>query len=169
MYNETSNKQPYGLDEKSWYGLWAGSRGSKGEQKMAFQDCICFQMGKAVRKVAKAYREEIAHYGLTHGQFFMLVAVMEEDGLLPSELAEKIAQDRATTTGLLDRLEKDGWIERKMDTHDRRSLRIYLTARGEKHRASIMKLFEETNRKFTSRFTQKEWDQMQSFLSRLES
>ena len=126
-------------------------------------------MGKAVRKVAKAYREEIAHYGLTHGQFFMLVAVMEEDGLLPSELAEKIAQDRATTTGLLDRLEKDGWIERKMDTHDRRSLRIYLTARGEKHRASIMKLFEETNRKFTSRFTQKEWDQMQSFLSRLES
>jgi flagellar biosynthesis chaperone FliJ len=32
-----------------------------------------------------------------------------------------------------------------------------------------MKLFEETNRKFASRFTQKEWEQMQSFLSRLES
>lgn len=136
---------------------------------MAFQDCICFQMGKAVRKVTKAYREEIAHYGLTHGQFFMLVAVMEEDGLLPSELAEKIAQDRATTTGLLDRLEKDGWIERKMDTQDRRSLRIYLTAHGRKHRAPIMKLFEETNRKFINRFTRKEWVQMQAFLNRLES
>lgn len=65
-------------------------------------------MGKAVRKVAKAYREEIAHYGLTHGQFFMLVAVMEEDGLLPSELAEKIAQTGQRRQGSLT-----GW--RRMD------------------------------------------------------
>lgn len=35
---------------------------------------------------------------------------MEEEGLLPSELAEKTAQDRAAITGLLDRLEKDGWL-----------------------------------------------------------
>ena len=136
---------------------------------MTFQECICFQLGKAARKVSKEYREEIAHYSLTHGQFFMLVAVMEEEGLLPSELAEKIAQDRAATTGLLDRLENDGWIERKMDRQDRRSLRIYLTPKAKKHRESIMKLFEETNRKFVNRFTDQEWDQMQSFLSRLES
>ncbi len=136
---------------------------------MAFQDCICFQMGKAIRKVTKAYRDEIAHYGLTHGQFFMLVAVMEEEGLLPSELAEKVAQDRPTTTGLLDRLEKDGWIERKLDKRDRRTLRIYLTPHAKKHREAILKLFEETNQKFVSRFSQKEWVQMQSFLGRLES
>lgn len=136
---------------------------------MAFQDCICFQMGKAARKVTKAYREEIAHYGLTHGQFFMLVAVLEEEGLLPSELAEKTAQDRATTTGLLDRLENDGWITRKADKKDRRSLRIYLTPHAEKHREALMKLFEETNRRYIDRFTREEWEQMQSFLLRLES
>ena len=136
---------------------------------MAFQDCICFQMGKAIRKVTKAYREEIANYGLTHGQFFMLVAVMDEEGLLASELAEKIAQDRPTTTGLLDRLEKDGWVERKVDTKDRRTLRIYLTPYAKKQRESIMKIFEETNQKFINRFSQKEWTQMQSFLTRLES
>lgn len=135
---------------------------------MAFQDCICFQMGKTVRKVSKAYREEIAHYGLTHGQFFMLVAVMEEEGLLPSELAEKIAQDRPTTTGLLDRLAKDGWVERRPDARDRRTLRIFLTPHARKHRESVMKLFEDTNRRFVNRFTTQEWSQMQSFLSRLE-
>jgi DNA-binding MarR family transcriptional regulator len=62
-----------------------------------------------------AYREENASYRLTHGQLFMMVAIMEEDKLLPSELADKTAQDRSTTTGLLDRLEKDGWIERRAD------------------------------------------------------
>lgn len=135
---------------------------------MLFQDCICFRLGKAARKVTKAYREEIASYGLTHGQFFLIVAIMEEEGLLPSELADKTCQDRPTITGLLDRLEKDGWIERKADPMDRRSLRIYLTARANECREQILNLFEETNKKFLSRFSKSEWDQMQSFLVRLE-
>ena len=135
---------------------------------MMFEDCICFRMGKAVRKVTRAYRESIASFGLTHGQFFMLVAIMEEEGLLPSELADKTAQDRATTTGLLDRLENDGWIERRDDRKDRRSFRIFLTPHGKQHRAEIMKLFEETNQQFLNRFSRREWDQMQSFLVRLE-
>ena len=135
---------------------------------MPFEDCICFRLGKTVRKVTKAYREEIASYGLTHGQFFLIVAIMEEEGLLPSELADKTSQDRPTITGLLDRLEKDGWIERKPDQRDRRSLRIYLAPRVIQWRKPILKLFEETNQKFLNRFSQKEWDQMQNFLVRLE-
>lgn len=135
---------------------------------MLFQDCVCFQLGKTVRQVTKAYRNEIFRYKLTHGQFFMMVAILEEDGLLPSELAGKTAQDRATITGLLDRLEKDGWIRRKADTDDRRSLRIYLTPKAEKHRQGILNLFERTNHKFLDCFTPEEWQQMQGFLDRLD-
>jgi DNA-binding MarR family transcriptional regulator len=125
-------------------------------------------LGKTVRKVTRAYREEIASHGLTHGQFFLIVAIIEEEGLLPSELAEKTFQDRPTITGLLDRLEKDAWIERKPDPNDRRSLRIYLGARGNDNKAAILKLFENTNQKFLNRFSKTEWKQMQSFLVRLE-
>jgi len=98
----------------------------------------------------------------------MIVAILEKDGLLPSELADKTSQDRATTTGLLDRLEKDGWIERKADTNDRRSLRIFLTQHARNHKNNILKLFKETNQKFLNRFTQHEWSQMQDFLNRLD-
>lgn len=135
---------------------------------MSFNDCICFQLGKSVRQVSKAYRNEIKSYSLTHGQFFLIVAIMEEEGLLPSELADKTAQDRATITGLLDRLEKEGWIERRPDEKDRRSLRVYLTADAIKHRESILRLFEKTNQKFLDRFTADEWKQMQGFLDRLD-
>lgn len=135
---------------------------------MPFEDCLCYQLGKTVRHVSRAYRDEIAAYKLTHGQFFVIVAIMEEEGLLPSELAEKTSQERATITGLLDRLEKDGWIERRPDKVDRRSFRIYLTPYANQHREAILKLFEETNQKFLNRFTQEEWRQMQGFLNRLE-
>ena len=135
---------------------------------MPFEDCLCYQLGKTVKKVSKAYRDEIAAYNLTHGQFFVIVAIMEEEGLLPSELAEKTSQERATITGLLDRLVKDGWIVRKPDQTDRRSLRIYLTAYAKKNREGILNLFEKTNRKFLNLFTKEEWSRMRGFLNRLE-
>ncbi len=135
---------------------------------MLFKDCICFQLGKTVRRVTRAYRGEIAAYKLTHGQFFMMVAIMEEEGLLPSELARKTSQDRATTTGLLDRLEKDDWIERRSHGNDRRSLRIFLTPDAREKREEIMGLFQETNRKFLNCFTPEEWGRMQNYLARLD-
>ncbi len=135
---------------------------------MLFKDCICFQLGKTVRQVTRAYRKEITSYKLTHGQFFMMVAIMEEEGLLPSELADKTSQDRATTTGLLDRLEKDGWIQRRSDRNDRRSFRIFLTPRARDKKEDLLTLFQETNQKFLNCFTRQEWDQMQKFLTRLD-
>ena len=116
----------------------------------------------------RAYRNEIAAYKLTHGQFFVIVSILEDDGILPSELAEKTSQDRATITGLLDRLVKDGWIERRPDESDRRSFRIYLTSYANNHREAILKLFESTNQKLLSCFSQEEWCQMQGYLNRLE-
>ena len=136
---------------------------------MVFEDCICFRLGKTVKQVSRVYRKAISRYRLTHGQFFMMVAILEQEGLLPSELARKTAQDRATTTGLLDRLEKDDWIERRPDPDDRRSLKIFLTPRAEKHKAGILSLFEQTNQKFLNCFTPDEWSRMQTFLTRLSN
>ncbi len=135
---------------------------------MVFNDCVCFRLGKTVRRVSKAYRQQISQYNLTHGQFFMMVAVMEQEGLLPSELAEKTCQDRATITGLLDRLEKDGWIERRADQGDRRSLRIFLTPHGRACKKEIQALFESTNQKFIDCFSKEEWSTMKNFLTRLD-
>jgi DNA-binding MarR family transcriptional regulator len=135
---------------------------------MAFEDCICFQLGRSLRQVTKSYRNEIAEYGLTHGQFFLIVAIMEEEGLLPSELAEKTAQDRAAVTGVLDRLEHDGWLERRQDPNDRRSLKIYLTPKAKEQKEAVLSLFEKTNRQYLARFSRDEWARMQDFLTRLE-
>lgn len=135
---------------------------------MPFQDCICFQLGKLNRGINKRYRDQIAAYGLTHSQFFMLIAIYEEEGIPPSKLAQKTALDRATTTGLLDRLERDGWIERRPDPKDRRAWRIFLTPKSTKHRRAIQDIFEQTNREYLSRFSAAEWKKIQSLLNRLE-
>ncbi|MBW2590216.1 MAG: MarR family transcriptional regulator [Deltaproteobacteria bacterium] len=135
---------------------------------MVFQDCICFQLGRLTRKITRYYRDKISAFGLTHGQFFMLVAIFEEESLLPSQLAEKTALDRPTTTGLLDRLERDGWVERQPDSKDRRALRIHLSPKAEKNRNSILSIFDEINSQFVNRYSKEEWRQLQSLLQKLE-
>lgn len=135
---------------------------------MTFQDCICFQLGTISRKITQDYRNKIAGYNLTHSQFFVLMAVIECEGLQPSHLAEKSYIDRATVTGLIDRLERDGWVERHRDVPDRRALKIYLSSKAKKHKKEFVAIFNEINGSFKDRFTGEEWKQLQYLLGKLE-
>jgi MarR family transcriptional regulator, negative regulator of the multidrug operon emrRAB len=51
--------------------------------------------------------------------------------ITPADLAQKTGVTRATISGLLDGLEKDGLVERRPDPQDRRLTRLYLTKGGE--------------------------------------
>lgn len=50
----------------------------------------------------------------------------------PAELAEAAGVTRATMTGLVDTLERDGLVKREPDPADRRTISVRLTAKGEK-------------------------------------
>jgi DNA-binding MarR family transcriptional regulator len=50
----------------------------------------------------------------------------------PAELADAAGVTRATMTGLIDTLERDGLVKREPDPDDRRMMSVLLTARGER-------------------------------------
>jgi DNA-binding MarR family transcriptional regulator len=135
---------------------------------MTFENCICFQLSRLSRKITREYRDKISKYNLTHSQFFMLMAVIQFQGLLPSQLAEKTDSDRATITGLIDRLERDGWVERRKVPGDRRALSIHLSPKAKKKQENFLTIFNEINGHFLNRFSKKEWNQLQLLLGKLE-
>jgi DNA-binding MarR family transcriptional regulator len=76
----------------------------------------------------------------------------------PAELAEAAGVTRATMTGLIDTLERDGYVVREPDPSDRRMLSVRLTAKGEQFLqeflpghfrivASVMSTLNEAERK----------------------
>lgn len=83
-------------------------------------------------KLLVAGDAHFAEFGISQGRFTVLMLLMkaEEPGLSPSELAEKAGVSRATMTGLVDGLEKDGFIERHQSPNDRRGIVINLTEKG---------------------------------------
>jgi len=74
----------------------------------------------------------LAKYGISHGKFAVLMILYKntESSFLPSELADKIGITRATVTGLLDGLEREGLIERKNHPKDRRMVMTSMTQKG---------------------------------------
>jgi DNA-binding MarR family transcriptional regulator len=74
----------------------------------------------------------LADHGLSRGKFTLLMQLVEadEDGLLPSEFAERAGVTRATVTTLLDGLEREQLVRRQPHPVDRRMLRVHMTEKG---------------------------------------
>jgi MarR family transcriptional repressor of emrRAB len=83
--------------------------------------------------------------GLSQGGFLTLLVLNRDPKaeLTPSELSEKIGVTRATMTGLLDTLARDGQIQRLQHKEDRRKLVVRLT---DKEQQVLIKLLEKVSR-----------------------
>ena len=81
----------------------------------------------------QAFRQRIAHLGLTPDQFTVLRWLGEGDprGLTQQELARQMASDANTVAALLKRMEADGLIARARHETDRRAHRVRLLPTGE--------------------------------------
>ncbi len=66
-------------------------------------------------------------YELTHVQVFVLNQLHKQDGLTQTELSGRMDIGTVTVSGLVDRLEAKGYVERRADDKDRRAKRVWLT------------------------------------------
>jgi DNA-binding MarR family transcriptional regulator len=78
----------------------------------------------------KALREELARHDITFSQYQHLRQLWQEDGLAQVELSRRIGIETASSTAVIDQLEKCGFIRRKRDAADRRRIIVNLTRSG---------------------------------------
>ena len=77
-----------------------------------------------------AERMKAAGIDITSVQFAALTVLHEKPGIDQATLAQEIAYDRATIGGVVDRLERKGWVLRKVNQDDRRARQVTLTEEG---------------------------------------
>lgn len=77
---------------------------------------------------------QLSAHGISKGGFVLLMHLYEPLGgdvdWTPGALAESVGVRRATITGLLDTLEREGLLERERDMVNRRQVHVRLTERG---------------------------------------
>ena len=97
-------------------------------------------------EVFRVVESNLAAHHLTQGRFGVLMALWGSchraggrlAPLSPAELAERAGVTRATMTGLIDTLERDGLVTRAPDRTDRRMMSVRLTPRGRRRLEKVL-------------------------------
>lgn len=119
-----------------------------------------------------SWRQYVAVVGennIRPGLFSLLVLVGCNPGIAQIELGTHLGIDKASIVALLDKLEKEGMLDRRRSTRDRRRQGIYLTEQGAAARERLISQVSKLERHMASRFTRPEFEQLIGYLQRFYS
>ncbi len=126
------------------------------------------------RLVAILYRTGLNHtgkqfepYGLGGSQFAFLAELFARDGISQEELASSIRCDKATVTRAMQRLESQGYVERKHSTEDGRVNLVYLTDKAHNFKPTLFSILSDWTDILARGLSSKERKQVIDLLSRL--
>ena len=113
---------------------------TKTDAMLQLDNQLCFALYSASLAMTRLYKPLLEELGLTYPQYLAMLVLWEQDGLMVSEIGERLSLDSGTLTPLLKRLESSGLISRIRAVEDERRVHIALTAAGRKLKANAAKI-----------------------------
>lgn len=102
-------------------------------QSYDFQNNIGFIVNRTAKAFVKALDSELREkVGVTIGQWKVMVMLVNQNGITQKDIADRLWLESPTLIPILDKMEKDGLLVRKVDSVDRRINRIYRTEKADK-------------------------------------
>ena len=116
--------------------------------------------------IEKLKERGYSDFASSHGNILFQLSVNEK--MTMGELSEKINRDKSTTTVLVRKLEKDGFITGDAAPNDKRSRIIYLTEKGRQFNATAQELSSDLLGTFFKGFTENEKEEFFKTLLRIK-
>ena len=113
---------------------------NKNDPMLQLDNQLCFALYSTSLAMTRLYKPLLDELGLTYPQYLAMLVLWEKDGLMVSELGERLYLDSGTLTPLLKRLEASGLVSRLRDVADERRVHITLTPAGRKLKALAAKI-----------------------------
>jgi DNA-binding MarR family transcriptional regulator len=107
--------------------------------------CLCLHVQRAARTLARRFDDALRPFGLTNGQFSLMMSLNRPRPAGMASVASLLAMDRTTLTAALKPLERRGLVRIAQDPEDRRGRLLLLTAEGEGLLARAVPAWESTH------------------------
>ena len=128
-------------------------------------------IGKLLRRAHRTYsrrlQDDLAAHGVSLAQYLHLRELWELNGITQIELSQKVGIEKASSTAVLDALEKNGLILRVRNAQDRRKVNVYLTPAGQKIRDVLSPAAKGVATQAVSDLSEAELDILFSALTRM--
>lgn len=99
-------------------------------------------IGKLLRRshlaFSKLLRDRLKDHDVSFSEFVHLERLWYDDGLNQTELSRRVGIETASSTTVLDALERRGYIRRERDARDRRNVRVFLEPAGAEIEAKLL-------------------------------
>ena len=100
--------------------------------KYDFESSVGFAVNVTAKAFQKALDAELRkNVGVTISQWRVISTLTKHAGITQKEIAERVGIEGSTLVPIIDKMEKDGFVKRKLDNEDRRINRIYLTSKAD--------------------------------------
>src|SRR5215217_4186473 len=110
-------------------GASAGTDAPK-DDDLLLEHQLCFALTVAARSVVGAYKPVLERMNLTHPQYLVMLCLWESSPRTVRNISDALAQEPATISPLLRRLESSGLISRRRVDGNERALAVDLTPAG---------------------------------------
>ena len=101
---------------------------------------LCFALYSASLAMTRRYQPLLGALALTYPQYLVMLVLWERDGLMVSDLGDRLFLDSGTLTPLLKRLEAAGLVARIRALDDERRVHVTLTATGRRLKSRAAKI-----------------------------
>lgn len=108
-------------------------------------------------------------YDLTPAQYDVLAQLHDSPGIPQQELAERLLVTKGNVCGLIDRMSKNGLVERRCDPQDRRINLLYLTETGQKVATDAVPAYADFIREHVSVLSESEQRTLGELLAKLNA
>jgi len=121
------------------------------------EESIGYQLRKTSRKMAGLLKVQLENESITIAMWYFLRALWERDGVIQRTLADKVGLMQPTTVTTLHNLQNRGLVRTERDKTDRRSIRIYLTAKSQRLKTRLLPKVATINKAVSRGVNKKEF------------
>ena len=131
---------------------------------MQLEECVNYLLTTAQHSVFLKMTEKLSIFDITPVQYAVLYCLWEKDARSPKEIAERLKLENSTISGILERMEKKGLLQRSISKEDRRFILVMLTEKGAGLKEDVLATVEQVNTEVLSVFSSEECAALKSHL-----
>lgn len=120
------------------------------------------------KKITNLFARELQPFGITPEQWALLVYLDRKPSCSQMELAQALFKDRSNITRILDKLAKQGLINRQDHPEDRRIYLVNLTKAGQELLPNLRRVADKTQHLLTENLPEKELASILDILAKIE-
>lgn len=130
--------------------------------------CINYLLSTAQNAVFQFISGRLAPFDITPSQYGVMNVLWSRDGACsPKQLSDALSLEISTISGILNKMQGKGLIERSTNAEDRREVLVTLTPWGRSLKDAITKVVEDVNEAVLGGFEQEDVDTLRRMLTEI--